>query len=200
MSRAHRAVIAARTGGAFLVPAGGQVAVENPHGTQVADFWALRADLSGHLSMEHTRTVLSALTPRSGDELVDNHREPMLTIVEDSSPGVHDTLIAACDPRRYAMLGHQGHHASCTENFHTALGELQLRYPSVPAPFNLFMNVRWDASGSLSFEAPVSRPGDRMLLRAEVDVLVLVSACPQDLVPVNGESMVPRELIVETLV
>jgi uncharacterized protein YcgI (DUF1989 family) len=182
------------------VPAGGHVAVENPHGTQVADFWALRADLGGHLSMEHTRTVLSALTPRSGDGLVDNHREPMLTIVEDSSPGVHDTLIAACDPRRYAMLGYHGHHASCTENFRAALGKLQLRYPSVPAPFNLFMNVGWDASGNLSFAAPLSRPGDRMLFRAEVDVLVVVSACPQDLVPVNGESMVPCELVVETLV
>jgi uncharacterized protein YcgI (DUF1989 family) len=171
------------------------LAVENPHGTQVADFWALRADLTGHLSMEHTRTVLSVMTPRAGDVLFDNHRRPMLTVVDDSTPGVHDTLIAACDPERYRMLGHEGFHESCAANFHTALKDLNLAYPWVPAPFNLFMNVTFDAAGQLKFEAPVSRPGDRVLFRALTDVVVVVSACPQDLVPVNGESMTPRELV-----
>jgi uncharacterized protein len=72
--------------------------------------------------------------------------------------------------------------------------ELGLTAPPVPAPLNLFMNVPWSPDGSLRFEEPRSRPGDLVRLRAETDLIVIMSACPQDLVPVNGRAQQPSQV------
>ena len=79
------------------------VRVVNTHGTQVVDFWALRADRPEiAMSMQHSRIRWRHLRPHPGDEMLDEERSVILTFVEDTSPGVHDTVIAACDPFRYA--------------------------------------------------------------------------------------------------
>ena len=136
-------VIAARSGRAVHVARGGAIEVINTHGTQVVDFWALcQQDLSEHLSMEHTRTAIGRLMPRVGDTLVSNRRQPMLTVIADTSPGIHDTLIASCDAERYRQLGFDGEHDNCLANFQRALADLGLPAPPLPAPLNLFMNVR----------------------------------------------------------
>jgi uncharacterized protein YcgI (DUF1989 family) len=73
--------------------------IVNTHGHQVVDCWAFSAgDLAEAMSMEHTRAALSRVRPRVGDAFVTNRRRPILLLEEDSSPGIHDTLIAACDP------------------------------------------------------------------------------------------------------
>jgi len=96
-------------------------------------------------------------------------------------------VIAACDPIRYEQLGAEPGHRSCCENFAEALAELSItRNVPVPAPLNLFMNIPWDLDGNISFDPTVSAPGDSVLFRAEVDVIVVASACPQDIVPING--------------
>ena len=170
------------------------IEVINPSGTQVVDLWALcPPDLTERLSMEHTRVAIGRLVPQVGDTLVSSVRRPMLTMVADTSPGVHDTLMASCDTERYRLLGQAGYHDNCQDNFAAALAEEGLAAPSVPAPFNLFMNVRWFPDGTLRYEAPVSGPGDLVRLRAETDLIVVMSACPQDLIPVNGQDQVPRE-------
>ncbi len=186
--------IPARHGMAARLPAGAEIEIINPSGTQVVDTWALRPPaLAEHLSMEHTRAVLRRLMPRVGDALYSSERRPMLTLTADTSPGVHDTLIASCDPERYRMLGHVGHHDNCHDNFLAALSALGLPAVPVPAPLNLFMNIPWDREGSLSFDAPVCRPGDLVRMRAEDDLVVVMSACPQDMVPVNGREQRPTE-------
>lgn len=180
-------IVPAGTGRAVRVQAGTAVEIINPSGSQVVDTWALC--LPGgdeYLSVEHTRTTLGRLVPRSGDALYSDRREPVLTLVDDTSPGVHDTLIPACDAARYRLLGAEGHHANCHDNFVAAVREAGLEPVPVPNPLNLFMNVPWTADGTLSFAAPRSAPGDLVRLRAERDVLLVMSACPQDLVPVNG--------------
>ena len=188
-------ILAARTGVAVRLRAGEVITVANPAGSQVVDTWALSAaDPSEHLSMQHTRAALLRLVPRVGDTLVSNLRRPFLTLLEDTSPGVHDTLIPACDPERYRMLGAGPDHASCHDNFQTAVRAAGLVPPPVPAPLNLFMNVPWTVEGLLAFAPPTSSPGDHVRLRAEVDLVVVLSACPQDLVPVNGSAQVPREI------
>jgi uncharacterized protein YcgI (DUF1989 family) len=116
-----------------------------------------------------------------------------LTVTEDTSPGVHDTLIAACDVYRYRGLGVQGHHDNCTENLHAALCKLGLSAPLTPCPLNLFMNIPWNDSGTLDFQAPPCRPGDSITLRAEMDCVVVFSACPQDIVPINGVNCTPTD-------
>jgi uncharacterized protein YcgI (DUF1989 family) len=94
--------IPARQGKAALVEAGRIVRVINTHGQQVVDTWAFnRHDVAEFMSMEHTRSFLRRLIPRVGDALVTNRRRPILTIVDDTSGGIHDTLLAACDRYRY---------------------------------------------------------------------------------------------------
>jgi uncharacterized protein len=186
-------LIPARQGRAVRVARGAAIDVINTHGTQVVDFWALGGP-GEHLSMEHTRIAIGRLMPRVGDTLVSNARQPMLTVVEDTSPGVHDTLMASCDAERYRQLGAEGHHDSCHDNFEAALRDIGISPPAVPSPLNLFMNVPWSPDGSLRFEAPVSRPGDLVRLRAETDLVVIMSACPQDLNPVNGADQRPTEV------
>jgi hypothetical protein len=173
---------------AVHVKAGETVRVVNTHGTQVVDFWAIRADRPEiAMSMQHSRIRWRNLRPRPGDEMLDEERATMLTLVEDTSPGVHDTVIAACDPFRYAQLGAPPGHRSCCTNFAEALAELSIvRHSPVPAPLNLFMNIPWDMDGNITFEPTVSAAGDSVLFRAEVDVVVIASACPMDIVPING--------------
>ena len=173
---------------AIRVGAAETVRVVNTHGTQVVDFWALRADRPEiALSMQHSRIRWRNLRPHPGDEMLDEERSTILTLVEDTSPGVHDTVIAACDPYRYAQLGAAPGHRSCCTNFAEALAELSItRSSPVPAPLNLFMNIPWDLDGNITFEPTVSAAGDSVLFRAEVDVIVIASACPMDIVPING--------------
>src|SRR5204862_2061542 len=130
------------------------------------------------LSMEHTRAALRKLVPRVGDGLVSSCRRPLLTLVQDTSPGAHDTLIAACDRERYRLLGVTGDHANCADNFRRALAAQRIEADHVPAPLNLFMSIRWQADGELEFLPSPARAGDYVTLAAETEVTVVLSACP----------------------
>jgi uncharacterized protein len=180
--------IPARRGKAAFVEAGQVVTVINTHGEQVVDAWAFnRADMGEFMSNEHTRAHSLHLVPKPGDVLRTNKRRPILTLTEDTSGGIHDTLIAACDRYRYAFLGVEGHHDNCTDNLFAALSELGLEPPEVPSPLNLFMNIPWALDGRLSFAAPPKPvPGGYVRLRAEMDLVMAFSACPQDILPSSG--------------
>jgi len=128
-----------------------------------------------------------------GDALVTNRRRPILTLVEDTSPGIHDTLLAACDAYRYRLLGCGEGHANCTDNLHRALDEIGFAAPETPSPLNLWMNIPVRDDGAVDYLPPVSKPGDHVVLRAEMDAVVAFSACPQDKVPVNGAGCIPVE-------
>ena len=65
--------------------------------------------------------------------------------------------------------------------------------PHTPAPLNMWMNIPIRADGGLSFEPPVCKAGDHVLLEARMDAIVAFSACPQDMVPINGADCVPTE-------
>lgn len=200
METLHREIIPARKGKAGRLERGQLVKVINTHGQQVVDTWAFNAaDPSEFMSMEHTRTALARVMVATGDVLVTNRRRPILTIVEDTSPGIHDTLLAACDSYRYEQLGCIGFHDNCTDNLTAALAELDVASARTPSPLNLFMNIPVEPDGRLSFQPPVSRAGDFVLLRAEMDCLVAFSACPQDMVPINGVDCVPTEAHFEVL-
>ena len=190
----HPATIPARSGRAALIRSGQHVKVINTHGQQVVDTWAFnQADLEEFMSMEHSRTALNRIMADVGDSMVTNHRRPILTVVEDTSGGIHDTLLAACDRYRYELLGCREYHDNCTDNLAATLAELGLTPPETPSPWNLFMNIPVKPDGSLSFEPPVCKPGDYLLLRAEMDCIIAFSACPQDIVPINGVDCAPTE-------
>ena len=187
-------MIQARRGKAARLMQGQLVKVINTHGEQVVDTWAFNAaDLTEHMSMEHSRVHFLKLRPVVGDTFVTDRRHRILTLVEDTSPGVHDTVLAACDARRYELLGIEEHHDNCADNLDSGLLELGLEAPGFPAPLNLFMNIPWTEDGRLTLEEPVSEPGDYVVLRAEMDAVIAFSACPQDILPINGRARRPTE-------
>ncbi len=186
--------IPARRGKAARVAHGQTVRIINTHGEQVVDTWAFNAaDIGEFMSMEHSRAGMLHLTPHVGDTLLTNRRRPILTLVEDTAGNVHDTLIAACDRWRYEGLGCTEYHDNCQDNLFQGLSELGLTPPEVPSPLNLFMNIPWTPSGGISFDPPVSTPGCYVVLRAEMDLVIAFSACPQDILPINGRAGKPTE-------
>ncbi|KAI1093614.1 hypothetical protein F5B19DRAFT_449062 [Rostrohypoxylon terebratum] len=189
-------LLPARKAAAFPMHKGHHLKLTNTHGKQVIDFWAFHpTNNHDYLSMGHSRTILTSISPRVGDSLYSNHRKPMLTLVEDTTPGVHDMLWAACDQARYRMLGAAGYHDNCHDNMHQALRanfpldeypNLQISDDWIPDPLNLFMNVAVDHRGGLEIRPPTSERGQYVVLRAEMDLVIVMSSCPQDMVPVNG--------------
>ena len=194
IDRPATSTLAARSGIAIGLARDQSLDVINTFGQQVVDLWAFRSDDSAEfLSMEHCRSCLEKLHFTRGDVLFSNRRRPMLEIVEDTSPGVHDSLLSACDAQRYRLLGATGPHASCADNLRRACAAQGLEIAAVPGPWNLFENVTIDG-GRLRIEPPVSRPGDRVRIRACTDSIVVLSACPMDIVPTNGADRTPRSI------
>lgn len=184
-----RIEIPARHGKALRLATGQAVRLINTYGTQVIDCWAWNAyDLHEAMSMEATRVWTQHLNPRVGDTFVTNARRPILTLVEDTSPGVHDTFMAACDRQRYVLLGCAGYHRNCIDNKVAAMFDLGITLPATTlASFNIFMNIAVQADGiALATKPTVTKSGDYVTLRADMDCFVAFSACPQDVVAIQG--------------
>jgi urea carboxylase-associated protein 1 len=133
-----------------------------------------------------------------GSVLYSNLGQPMLTIVEDTC-GRHDTLGGACAQEsntvRYAL--DKRHMHSCRDNYLRACAhDGRLSKNDISPNINFFMNVPVTADGGLTFEDGISGAGKYVELRAEMDVIVLISNCPQLNNPCNGYNPTPAELLV----
>lgn len=135
----------------------------------------------------------------TGSELKSNLGNTLLRIVADTC-GRHDTLGGACSAEsntvRYALEKRSMH--SCRDNFLAALARttLPLDKRDLTANINFFMNVPVTPAGGLTFEDGVSGPGRYVEMIAEMDVLVLISNCPQLNNPCNAYNPTPVEIIV----
>jgi uncharacterized protein YcgI (DUF1989 family) len=193
-SRAGPGIVPARYGKAVPLAQGQTLKIVSQHGTQVVDSWAFSAaDPAECMSMEHTRSLNSRITVAAGDGCMSTRRRPMLCLVEDTSPGIHDTLLCACNRYLYEQLGCVAYHRNCEDNLHEALAQVGVSLPFTPAPLNIFMNVPVHADGTLTRRNPETRPGDFVRLRAEMDLIVVMSACPQDITTINGDKT-PRDV------
>lgn len=178
-----------------------------------------------YLSLPHTRAATYRLVPELNDTLLTNLRNPLMTLVEDTSPGAHDTLTAACDANMYAALGvdKPEEHGSCAENLVLALKELNekaglkgtkaigadITVNIAPTPLHLFMNAplqvdsstQSEGSGAkgakLSVERPASKKRSYVRFRAERDIVVVLSACPNELGHQNGGRCMAANFMVE---
>jgi uncharacterized protein YcgI (DUF1989 family) len=194
----ERMLIPAREAVAVRVAADQSFRLIDVEGAQVVDLFAfVDGDVSEYASAEHTRVFVKRLFPRRGEPFVTNRRRPLLLLEEDSSPGVHDMLCAACDPTRYALLGHEGWHASCQENLERRMGELGYTGIEIPQPINLFMNVSREPDDALNFAPALTGAGDSVTLRALMPSIVVASACPMDLNVINGAG--PTDVAIEVL-
>jgi len=139
----------------------------------------------------------------NGSKLYSNFGNVMLTIIADTC-GRHDTLGGACAAEsntvRYALEKFPMH--SCRDNFlhalthDTACEELNMTKRDIPSNINFFMNVPVTESGELEFVDGISAPGKYVEMRAEMDVLVLISNCPQLNNPCNAYNPTPIRLLV----
>jgi len=135
----------------------------------------------------------------TGTRLMSNEGRPLLTIIADTC-GRHDTLGGACSAEsnqvRYALEKKYMH--NCRDSFLLALAELGrgMNKRDLASNINFFMNVPVTPEGGLSFADGVSAPGRYVEMRAETDVLVLISNCPQLNNPCNAYNPTPVRLLV----
>jgi uncharacterized protein len=180
--------VPAKSARAIRVAAGQFVKVIDVEGAQVSDMFACCADdPSDWLSTGHTRTRTARLFPRLGQAFYTRSYRPILTFVADTSPGAHDMLYPCCCPIMYRRLGAAAGHPNCKDNFKRAAAAAGWRPPVTPDPVNLFQNTPATEDGDLLIQSAVSRPGDAVVFRAEMDVIFLVTACAQDLAAINGD-------------
>lgn len=192
--------IAGGTGKAIPLVKGEAIRLVNTFGQQVVDTWALgRGDTSEYMSVEHTRRMLYNLFPKKGDSLYSNRRSPMLLLEEDTSPGRHDMLLACCDRWLYKHYGCEPGHRNCRDNFLEALFAAGYDAVLVPNPLNLWMNIPVLEGDRIAVEAPLSAPGEYVVLRALMDVVVVFSTCPMDIIPINGPDRTPKAVHYEVL-
>ena len=140
---------------------------------------------------------MNKLCPTVGESFHSNHRRPILQVIADTC-GRHDLLTAACDEHRYRLYGLKGHHRSCAEN----LREVMEPYFGttrfyVPQPFNIFADIPIGPDGSVVNGPAPSKPGDYIVMKAWTDLIVAISACPQEFNPIAG--WYPSEISVEIM-
>jgi hypothetical protein len=190
----HR--IPAAHGRSFDVKKGQFVAVLDVEGGQCTDFWALDAgDFDHYLAPSHTIIHIQSLQPKVGDTLVSNRKYPVLSVVADDV-GRHDMLYPACDKRRYEVHFGVTDHRNCHDNFLEAMADRAWGSRPVPAPFNIFMNTSVQPDGTLITAEPLSKAGDKFIMRVEMDLVGVVSACPMDLTPTGGKGITDLEILV----
>ena len=184
-------------GRAFRARKGDYMIVVDLQGGQCADLWVLDVDdLDHYMSPPHTMVEIGSLQPRVGDPLMTNRRVPIMTLAADDV-GQHDMLYPACDKQRYERYFGVTDHRNCHDNFLEAMEAYDWGSRIVPnPPLNLFMNTRVEPDGSVVAGDLFSEAGDRVVFRAEIDVVGVVSACPMDLTPTGSRGVTDLQIIV----
>lgn len=194
----HDEVVAARAPWLYHVAAGQTLQIVDLEGNQAVDFLLYSAeDDSERYSAQDTVSAQGNLFLRTGTVLRSNEGRPMMTIV-DTSVEYHDTIGGACSCESNTLR--YGHHTksqhACVENFLEAnLTEGRGKRDMV-SNINFFMNVPVEPDGSLGIVDGISAPGLTVDLRAEMDVIVVVSNCPQINNPCNAFNPTPVRMIV----
>ena len=183
MGKIARYRLEPQTGTSFSLDRGQVLRVIDPEGEQVSDLVAFaQADKSEWLSSGRSIDYNNTVYLTSGHLLYSNRSNPMFTILEDRV-GRHDFLLTPCSPETFEILykGHEGYHPSCLENLTKNLERFGVLVDDIPTTFNVFMNVDILPSGELKIDPPLSEPGDFLDLRAEMDLIVGVTACSAEM-------------------
>ena len=194
MAVARRIHLAPQTGTGLLVAEGQHLEIVDPQGEQVSDLISFaRADPAEWLSSGRTIDYANTIYLTTGHVLYSNRSRPMWTIVEDTV-GRHDFLFTPCSPETFTIIYKTtGHHPSCFENLARNLAPFGIAPDAIPTTFNVFMNVDVLPSGELKILPPRGRPGDRIVLRAEMDLIVGVTACSAEMS--NNGSFKPIDVL-----
>ena len=174
-----RHIVSPGGGAGIKLARGEHIRLIDIEGGQTGDLMALSADGRERLSNGRSFDYNGKILLSTGDVLWSDLSNPMLTIVADDV-GRHDFLYASCSVEMYRMqYGVTGYHANCADNLRAALREFGIEPDRVPTTaFNFFMNVELLPDGRLKIQPPKCRKGDSMVLRAEMDLAIAVTACP----------------------
>lgn len=171
-------VIAPRSGTAFSLECGQVLKVIDPEGTQVSDLVAFASqDTREALSNGRTFDYEETLQLSEGNQLWSNRSQAMLSIIEDKV-GTHDFLLTPCSEDTFRHFYPQKPvHRGCFGNLAEALAPYGIEPDQIPCAFNVFMNVPVAPDGSLRVDPPISKSGDYIRLRAEMDLVIGLTAC-----------------------
>ena len=168
-----------RSGTAFELAKGASLTVIDPEGSQVSDLLAYNAqDVREVISNGRTFDYEETLHLSTGNRLWSNRSNPMLSIVEDTVRR-HDFLLTPCSTATFEhFYPDKPVHRGCFGNLAKALEPYGIGPDDIPTAFNVFMNVPVDGeSGLIAVKPPVSKAGDRIVLRAEMDLIIGLTAC-----------------------
>jgi uncharacterized protein YcgI (DUF1989 family) len=183
--------IPARSGTAFTIERGQVLTVIDPEGRQVSDLLAFaRDDLREVISSGRTLDYANRIYLTTGDRLYSNRSNVMLEIVEDRV-GRHDFLLTPCSKDTFRIIyGDTDPHRGCFGNLAAALAPYGVEPDAIPVAFNCFMNVPVDGeTGAFTVEPPLSKAGDFIRFRAEMDLVIGLTACSA--LQSNGGSFKP---------
>lgn len=172
-------IIPPRSGVAFRLARGRVLTVIDPEGEQVSDLVAYNGDdIEEHISSGRSIDYASRLFLTTGDVLYSNRSRPMLTIVADDV-GRHDFTLTPCSKDTFRIIyGDEAPHHGCQGNLERALTPFGVGPDRIPIAFNVFMNVHIDGeSGAIKVLPPRSKPGDATRFRAEMDLIIGLTAC-----------------------
>jgi urea carboxylase-associated protein 1 len=197
-SAATDTVVAARGPSSLVVPKGCSLEIIDLEGNQAVDcLFYNAAETTERYGAPDTIVAQRNIFLTEGTELRSNEGRAMATITADTC-GRHDTIGGACSKESNTLR--YGHHTfsqhACVENFLAEAANWGLSKRDLVSNINWFMNVPVEADGTLGIVDGISSPGLSVTLHAEMDLLVLMSNCPQINNPCNGFNPTPVRLIV----
>lgn len=194
----HDELVPARAPWMHDLMAGQTLRIIDLEGNQAVDFLIYNtADDAERYSAQDTITAQGNIFLRAGSVLLSSEGRPMMTIT-DTTVAYHDTIGGACSCESNTLrYGHftKCQHA-CVDNFLDANARAGRNKRDMVSNINFFMNVPVEADGALGIVDGISAPGLRVDLRAEMNVTVVVSNCPQINNPCNGFNPTPVRMIV----
>jgi urea carboxylase-associated protein 1 len=194
----HDEVVPARAPWLHEVKAGQTLRIIDLEGNQAVDFLVYSAaDDAERYSAQDTIAAQKNIFLREGSVLLSNEGAPMMTVTA-TAVAYHDTIGGACSCESNTLR--YGHHTksqhACVENFLVANAAQGRGKRDMVSNVNWFMNVPVEADGALGIVDGISAPGLYVDLRAEMDVVVVVSNCPQINNPCNGFDPTPVRMII----
>lgn len=197
-ANATRHEVPATVGWSGLVKKGGAIRIIDTHGQQAVDtLFYSAADTAERYSAQDTLAHNRNAYIGPGSRLISNDGNLMLTVTHDTV-GRHDTSAGACSIESNTVrFGHETRHLhACRENFVVEAARWGMEKRDIVANINFFMNVPIEANGALAIVDGLSTPGNFVELEAAMDVICLISNCPQINNPCNGFDPTPIEILV----
>jgi len=189
-------VIPAREYASLLLHHGQTLRIVDIEGKQVADLVALSvADKGEKLSCVYSNVLNGTWKLTKGHVLYTNRARPMLSITEDKV-GLHYSGGGFCNQEINYIRYKDRNMRNCADNLTKAFKSHGIMREDFDFDccFNIFMNLTFQPDGSMKLQEPLSKPGDYIDLKAEMDCLIAISNCPQDRNPTNGFNPTPLRI------